>query len=62
MKLTITYLIDNDNWSDEDFENQKEQTLSLDDEDLVFLLTYGKIKQESTLSKHETISQILSIN
>lgn len=61
MTVEIKYLIDNENWTDEQFENQEEKVLKLNSSDLSDMLRYGRVPKYTQLESNESIHEITDV-
>jgi len=61
MRIKIDYIIDDENWTDEQYENQVEQTVYITGTDIVKILSCGNFEGQCVLMGSQTISEITDI-
>lgn len=59
--IKISYLLDNEDWSDEQFENQEERGITLSEHDIVDMIKYGRINNYPGIPEGCWVNEILSI-
>ena len=60
MKLEITYQLDDESWTDEEYHNQPEKTIEISESELIKILTYGYFPNQVDLNPTESI-EIISV-
>lgn len=61
MKIQIDYIVDDENMTDKQYEDQEDKSVIINAEDIIDILTYGTFKKQLKLSDAQTIGEITNI-
>lgn len=61
MKIQIDYIVDDENMTDKQYEDQEDKSVIINTEDIIDILTYGTFKKQLKLSDAQTIGEITNI-